>query len=109
MGDTFHHRAQASVAASALDWLQTKAMNGDRDAMALIFEINRLNAVEVRYNELILNVASKFPDESRHETALRYIKEAEVPKYCMPACDPNAYKAINIGLSTGTLDAIVGP
>ena len=29
------------------------------------------------YYELILAVGSKFPDESRHETALRYIREKE--------------------------------
>jgi len=29
------------------------------------------------YNELIMAVARKFPGETRHQTALRYIKEAE--------------------------------
>ena len=29
------------------------------------------------YNELLMAVACKFPDESRHETALRYIRERE--------------------------------
>ena len=30
-----------------------------------------------KYFELIMMVASKFPDESRHQTALRYIEERE--------------------------------
>lgn len=30
-----------------------------------------------RYLELVMAVQRKFPDESRHETALRYIQEAE--------------------------------
>lgn len=30
-----------------------------------------------KYNELILAVETKYPNESRHETALRYIREAE--------------------------------
>lgn len=30
-----------------------------------------------KYHELLYAVARKFPDETRHETALRYIKEAE--------------------------------
>jgi len=30
-----------------------------------------------QYDELLMAVARKFPNESRHETALRYIKEAE--------------------------------
>lgn len=30
-----------------------------------------------RYRELIMAVARKYPDETRHETALRYIMQAE--------------------------------
>ncbi|MBU1076217.1 MAG: hypothetical protein KKH98_02920 [Spirochaetes bacterium] len=30
-----------------------------------------------QYNELLMAVERKFPNESRHETALRYIREAE--------------------------------
>ena len=33
--------------------------------------------IEEKYNELIMAVATKFTNETRHETALRYIKEAE--------------------------------
>lgn len=33
--------------------------------------------VEEKYYELIYQVAKKHPNESRHETALRYIKQAE--------------------------------
>lgn len=29
------------------------------------------------YNELIMAVGNKYPDESRHQTALRYIQNAE--------------------------------
>ncbi len=93
----------------AFEWLRTKAATGNADALHLLHEIVRLRDVERNYNELIFAVASKFPDESRHATALRYIKEAEVPKYYMPACDPNAYKEINVGVPPGTLDKIVGP
>jgi hypothetical protein len=32
-----------------------------------------------KYNELIYAVHSKFPNETRHETALRYIKRMEEP------------------------------
>jgi hypothetical protein len=34
---------------------------------------------EAKYDELILAVGKKYPDESRHETALRYIRQAEIP------------------------------
>jgi len=33
--------------------------------------------LEERYHELLYSVASKFPGETRHQTALRYIREAE--------------------------------
>ena len=33
--------------------------------------------IEEKYNELIMAVAKKFTNETRHETALRYINEAE--------------------------------
>lgn len=33
--------------------------------------------VSAKYNELLYAVARKFPGESRHETALRYIRQAE--------------------------------
>lgn len=34
---------------------------------------------EDKYYELLYAVGTKYPNESRHETALRYIKEAEAP------------------------------
>ena len=33
--------------------------------------------IEEKYNELIMAVERKFMDETRHQTALRYIKESE--------------------------------
>lgn len=33
--------------------------------------------LEEKYNELIMAVAKKFTNETRHQTALRYIQEAE--------------------------------
>ena len=40
-------------------------------------ELARLREVENKYQELLYQVASKFPDESRHDTAKRYIHDAE--------------------------------
>ena len=37
----------------------------------------KLDEVERKYHELIMAVGTKWPGESRHETALRYIKSAE--------------------------------
>lgn len=40
-------------------------------------EVQELLDIREKYRELLYHVASAFPDESRHETALRYIDEAE--------------------------------
>jgi hypothetical protein len=45
----------------------------------IVKEYNRLKEKERKYNELIYNVVNNFPNETRHETALRYIKNAETP------------------------------
>ena len=39
----------------------------------------RLATVEGAYSELIMAVGNKYPGESRHATALRYIQKAEAP------------------------------
>ena len=39
--------------------------------------INRIAAMHDRYNELIMAVAQKWPNETRHQTALRYIQQQE--------------------------------
>jgi hypothetical protein len=39
--------------------------------------LERLEGVEQKYNELLYAVATKHPGETRHETALRYIRERE--------------------------------
>jgi hypothetical protein len=36
-----------------------------------------LKRLREKYNELIFAVVKKYPNETRHETALRYIKQAE--------------------------------
>lgn len=103
IGAASHHLAQKDALLHALERLRA---SGDRDAMTLIFELSRLEAVEFLYNELVFNVASKFQGESRHATALRYIKEKEQTQFYFPSADSNAYKAINIGLPPNTLEKI---
>jgi hypothetical protein len=36
-----------------------------------------MNNLDELYNELLFAVESKYPNETRHETALRYIRERE--------------------------------
>lgn len=40
---------------------------------------DRVRELEAKYNELIMAVARKFPNETRHDTAVRYIRNAEEP------------------------------
>ena len=40
-------------------------------------ELRRLHEVETKYYELLYAVAVKWEGESRHQTALRYIRNAE--------------------------------
>lgn len=44
-------------------------------AMPLSQQVSEL---ENKYYELLYAVASKYPNETRHETALRYIREREL-------------------------------
>ena len=50
-------------------------------AFALVEQVNQLRAelerVKALYHELLYGVAKKFPNETRHQTALRYIQQAE--------------------------------
>lgn len=49
----------------------------DHEIAALRARKAELTIISDKYWELIYAVASKFPGESRHETALRYIQESE--------------------------------
>lgn len=40
-------------------------------------DFDYIRDLEMRYDELIYAVQSKHPNETRHETALRYIRERE--------------------------------
>lgn len=51
--------------------------NGIVDSIAVFAIWNDWQDIKEKYNELIMSVAKKFPNESRHETALRYIVERE--------------------------------
>ena len=42
--------------------------------------MQKITDLEEKYNELIYAVATKYPNETRHQTALKYIKKAEQDK-----------------------------
>jgi hypothetical protein len=42
-----------------------------------LLKVGAGGTAEQKYDELLFAVGRKFRDESRHETALRYIREAE--------------------------------
>jgi predicted S18 family serine protease len=56
----------------------------------IVKEYNRLKEVESKYTELIYQVETVFPMETRHETALRYIKNAEKSSN-IPECSSSSH------------------
>ena len=53
-------------------------MTGDNDAIIdLMVENTRLQEKSVLLERLLFEVQRKFPDETRFDTALRYIRQAE--------------------------------
>ena len=48
----------------------------------------QIKELQDKYYELLYGVASKFPDESRHETALRYIRNGELHVAESAKCEP---------------------
>lgn len=63
----------------------------DTGLRKMVDELNTARAqlaeARAKYNELIMAVAKKFPGESRHETALRYINQAETPQVNTPQAE----------------------
>lgn len=45
-------------------------------------QASELEKLRANYNELLYSVHRKTPGETRHETALRYIKQMEAPSEC---------------------------
>jgi len=66
--------------------------DADKLAVAMMTEYaeSLLKKERKKYNELIMAVGNKYPDETRHQTALRYIKQAEI------SSDDPAREALNI-------------
>lgn len=71
LGDTSYTLGKTEMELSA-EKLRAEAAERERDeAMA------ELASVKADYHELIMAVGNKYPNETRHQTALRYIKNAE--------------------------------
>lgn len=65
-------------------WIQSQFATKDKRITDLLKQVQIDNDEicyrkdkRAKYNELIMAVGMKYPDESRHETALRYIQQAE--------------------------------
>lgn len=61
-----------------------EVMSCNKHVVCLTYEEQRekLSDLQSKYSELLYGVAQKFPGESRHETALRYIRAMEdVPSH----------------------------
>jgi len=67
-----------------------EVMSCNKYAVCLTYEEQqeKLSELQGKYNELLYAVARKFPGESRHETALRYIRAMEeVPSHKAAQCE----------------------
>lgn len=49
------------------------------ECSARVKAVTQVERLRAQYDELLLAVVRKWPDETRHQTALRYITEAETP------------------------------
>jgi hypothetical protein len=84
-------------AAEVLAGLAAVAIRGVTDARIAeaqtdAAELSRLRGL---YEELLYAVGNKYPGETRHQTALRYIQQAEAPRISAAQCEgPNV--AINL-------------
>lgn len=58
------------------DFVRNVLWDGSGQAVVYV-PFRELERVQGLYNELLMAVANKHPGESRHETALRYIRERE--------------------------------
>lgn len=65
---------------------QTETLIIERDIEERVPGYTRTNTDE-KYNELLMAVGKRYPGETRHETVLRYIRQAEM-------CEPNSARAI---------------
>ena len=81
------HRALQEAANLLHELLTPNALNsGAAEAKTDAEELSRLR---ILYDELLMAVGNKYPGETRHKTALRYIRTAEIPvsgqaKDCVP-------------------------
>ncbi len=67
-----------------------EVMSCNKYTVCLTYEEQREKIAELqtKYSELLYQVARKFPGETRHETALRYIRAAEeMPSHENAKCD----------------------
>jgi len=58
--------------------------------------MSRFYETEKRYNELLMAVESKFPGETRHQTALRYIRDRENSGFTVKVATDKDFEEITL-------------
>ncbi len=66
-----------SINPTKTNWGEDCAENLASDIEAVLNELDKLQERSDRYYELIMCVETKHPNETRHETAVRYIRQRE--------------------------------
>jgi hypothetical protein len=88
------------AALAALGYIQVDSPEAERASDRLRAALRQSPGVAERgakYSELLMAVARKFPGESRHETALRYIQQAESATNHCAAADDAARNGVGRG------------
>lgn len=80
-GEGLHNKSDIAAQLGHRDYVIAQ-LEQQRDDLqfSLDKEVKRVMELQAKYDELLYAVASKHPNESRHETALRYIKDREMAK-----------------------------
>ena len=94
VSDKIYHDTFEAIGAASMCWNPKPSLEvfdsekASQIAVDLLFKFaNELECEKTKYNELLYAVARKFDGETRHETALRYINEAE--NKCVGECSCN--------------------
>jgi len=76
--DNRYHKIKAAVSYDEWQAIWFKALEHERRKTAPAVSPVDIESLRL-YHELLLAVGEKYPGETRHETALRYIRQAEAP------------------------------
>ena len=82
--DLCHDADRARELEAYVETLEDKVTGLEQDVIDLR---TKLDEAQKKYQELLYQVETKCPGEARHETALRYLRQAELHRAGTSQCD----------------------